>query len=70
MSYVLPPPANCNHKPQETGALADLPLGFDPDQYPILGRHWFGWRSVSELVADAVADIQIDRRIEVQESGS
>ncbi len=68
--YLHLPPANCNHKPQETGALASLPPGFDCQQYPILAAHWFGWRSLGEVVAGVVTDIQIDRRIEARRSGT
>ena len=49
--YLLPPPANCNHKPQDTGERAGLPLGFDCQQYPILSKHWPNWRPVGEVAA-------------------
>ena len=64
MLYVLPSPANCNHKPQETGALANLPLDFDCQQYPILATHWFGWEPVGEVAARLIQRKRPDALIE------
>ena len=67
MLYILPPPANCNHKPQEIGARADLPTDFYTNQLPIIARHWFGiepFRPVGELAAEIVCDIRFRCRIE------
>ncbi len=36
---------NCNHLSQdrpEVGAVAELPAGLCPQQFPILATHWFG----------------------------
>jgi len=70
MLHIPPPPANFNNEIQNAGSPAALPPDFDPDQYPILGRHWFGWRSLGEVVTGVVAGIQFDRRIEARRSGA
>ena len=66
MLYLLPPPANCNHKPQETGALASLPPDFDYQQYPILAAHWFNWRPVGKVAARIIQRKQPDTLIEAR----
>lgn len=66
MLYVLPPPANCNHKPQNTSALTDLPPGFDCRQYPILSKHWFNWEPLGEVAARIIQRKQPDALIEVR----
>ena len=51
MPYLLPPPSNCNHKPRDTGALADLPPRFDPD-----------WKPLGAAAARVVQDIEFRRK--------
>ena len=62
MLYLLPPQVNCNHKPQDTGALADLPPSFDPERLPIIAQHWFGWESIGTVAARVVQDIEFRRK--------
>ena len=63
MTYLLPSPANYNHKPQDIGAHAELPADFDPLQYPILGRHWFGFKPIGAVAAEIVQDLTFRRKI-------
>ncbi len=37
-----------------------LPKGFDPQRFPILARHWFGWRQPARPSAEVV-DLNIIR---------
>ena len=64
MLYLLPPQVNCNHKPQDTGALADLPPDFNCQQYPILAAHWFNWEPLGEVAARVIQRKQPDALIE------
>jgi len=68
--YLHLPSDKINNQLLPTGAHADLPADFDPDQYPIISEHWFGWRSLGEVVTGVVAGIQFDRRIEARRSGA
>ena len=36
------PEINPTTRRPELGAVADLPVGFDPAAFPILSQHWFG----------------------------
>ena len=62
--YLHPPPDNFNGKIQDAGTHAELPADFDPLQYPILGRHWFGWRSGGRASAALAADPPFHRQLE------
>jgi len=62
--YLHPPPANFNNEIQDAGTSADLPSNFDPNQYPILGKHWFGWKPVGEVTARLIQRKQPDALIE------
>ena len=66
MTHIPPPPNNFNHEILPTGEHADLPANFDPKRLPIISRHWFGiepFRSVGELAAEIVIDLQFQHRI-------
>ena len=68
--YLHPPPANFNKEILDAGTHADLPADFDCRRFPILAAHWFGWRSLGEVVASVVVGIQSDHRIEARRSGA
>ena len=41
----------------EIGDVAEIPVGFDPDRFPIIARHWYGVSPAAvcvETVAQAV----------------
>ena len=63
--YLHPPPDNFNGKIQDAGTHAELPLGFDPERWPIIATHFFGWRSVGNIAAQIVQDIEFRRKAQL-----
>ena len=62
MLYLLPPPANCNQESRGLGPASNLPPDFDPERFPIIARHFFGWRSVGDIAARVIQDIEFRRK--------
>ncbi len=69
MLYILPPLENSKNALVDDGPRADLPADFDPDQYPILGRHWFGWQPLGDITAEIVRNLELCRGAELPEQG-
>ncbi len=67
MPYVLPSEINCKSKILDAGTRADLPVNFDPDQYPILSEHWFGWQPLGGIAAKIVRGLELCRDAEPAE---
>ena len=58
--YLHPSPADFNKEILDAGA--ELPSGLDPTTFPILSRHWFGWRPVGDAAAVIVNDLRSQRQ--------
>ncbi len=39
------------------------PVGFNPAAFPILSRHWFGWRPIGGVAAQVLQDLTFRRKI-------
>ena len=62
MTNILARPPE--HKPHLT--TDPLPAGLDPQQHPILCRHWYGiepFRQVGAVAAEIVSDLRFHRQV-------
>ena len=66
MTHIPPPPPNFKHETRDTGDAVDLPLGFDPERFPIIATHFFGIEpaSINGASAALVADPPFHRALE------
>ena len=58
------PLADGTHRTAGVGDAAELPVGLDPQQLPIIAAHWFGWRPVGD-VGRATTAVTSDQDCEV-----
>ena len=47
----------------EIGGFAELPVGLDPQEFPIIAAHFYNWRSVSAVAAQVVQDLAFRRKV-------
>ncbi len=71
MFRIIPRPVNVNpratHGP-ELGNVAELPVGFDPQRFPIISRHVFGidpTHGIGRAAAALVADLRFRNKMTV-----
>ena len=46
----------------EIGGFAELPVGLDPQEFPIIAAHFYNWRPVGIVAAEIVSDLRSRRR--------
>ncbi len=52
----------CSQGP-DLGRIAELPVGFDPQRFPIIAQHFFGWRPIGEIAAEVVMRLRPPREM-------
>ena len=43
---------------------ADLPLGLNPHEFPIIAAHFYNWRPVGAIAAEVVQDLAFRRKVQ------
>ena len=63
---LYPRPQHRSSRTKRSGAIT-APVYFDPDTYPIIARHWFGFspsRATGAIAAEVVADLRRRRHVQ------
>ena len=65
MSNVAPQQPEIKHPAQGSDVVAagGLPVDFDPERFPIIATHVYGWRPITIVAAQVVQDLTFRRKV-------